>query len=376
MPYIYFGTVFAAALIFLLAGLLLFMQRRKGERSRTILAGMTLLSVFNYIGLLVYFYMDPAYNSGSIMDVPFLLLGIFVTTIYFMYPIEVISPGWITWKRLLKMYMPVIGLWLLYRITLWLGVEYISYKTFGEMAQDIWSFQLIFRIVLALLMFLPALLLYYVPYTRRYNNANYKWMRGYIVAITINMLAYLIVNVIDTFLACSLYVAVSVLCSLYITYQELYVRLIRAQIDLKSQNEHEPQPTVEIEQESVPEFESYTQKASKPKESELFERIEQYMNNTQAWQDPDLSAERLVAALYTNRTSFLKVIQLHGYSSYTSYVNGKRVAEFIQIIDRQRGLNYQQTFFDVGFRSKTTALRNFREITGMIPSEYFKKRKG
>lgn len=169
MPYIYFGTVFAAALIFLLAGLLLFMQRRKGERSRTILAGMTLLSVFNYIGLLVYFYMDPAYNSGSIMDVPFLLLGIFVTTIYFMYPIEVISPGWITWKRLLKMYMPVIGLWLLYRITLWLGVEYISYKTFGEMAQDIWSFQLIFRIVLALLMFLPALLLYYVPYTRRYN---------------------------------------------------------------------------------------------------------------------------------------------------------------------------------------------------------------
>lgn len=64
MQYIYFGTVFAAMLIFLLVAVLLLMQRKRGERSRTILAGMTLLSVVNYISMIVYFYKDPAYTLG------------------------------------------------------------------------------------------------------------------------------------------------------------------------------------------------------------------------------------------------------------------------------------------------------------------------
>lgn len=370
MQYVYFGTVFAAAVIFLLAGLLLFMQRKSGERSRMILAGMSLLSVVNYVGMIVYFFIDPTYVTGSILSVPFLLLGIFVVTIYFMYPVEVISPGWITGKRLLKMYLPVIGLWLLYRATVGLGVEYVSYKTLGEMAEDIGSFQVIFRITLFLLIFLPALLLYYLPYTRRYNNANQKWMHGYIVVVTINMVAYLIVNVYDTFLFCSLYVVVSLLCSLYITYQELYVRLIRQPIGIQING---PGPAVEVGPAPLPKLGGDARQILNPRESDLFERLEKYMNDTQVWQDPDLSVERLVSALYTNRTSLLKAIQQHGYDNYTSYVNGRRVAEFIQIIEQQKSFNYQQTFFDVGFRSKSTALRNFRYITGMIPSEYFKR---
>lgn len=303
------------------------------------------------------------------MAVPFLLLGIFVIIVYFIYPIEVVSPGWITWKRLLKMYIPVIGLWILYRVTLALGVVYTSYKTLGEMAKDVWSFQLIFRIVLALLIFLPPLLLYYVPYTRRYNNTNHKWMHRYIAAVMINMMAYLFVNVIDTFFTCSLYVAISILCSLYITYQELYARLIRQPVGLQPSEDY----LCKLQKEPVPEPERGTHQAPKPKESELFERLEQYVNDTRAWQDPDLSVEKLISVLYTNRTSLLKAIQQHGHGGYTSYVNGKRVAEFIQLVNLQGGFNYQQTFFDVGFRSKTTALRNFKYITGMIPSEYFHK---
>lgn len=366
MQNIYFGAIVTAMTIFMLAGLLLFLQRKRGERSRMILAGMSFLSMINYIGLIVYYYIDPTYCSGTILDIPFLLIGIFVMTIYLMYPIEVISPGWLTWKRLIKMYIPVLGLWLLYRVTLWLGVEYTSYKTIGEMATDIWSFQVIFRILLVLLIFLSTLLLYYIPYTRRYNNTSPKWMRGYIVVVIINMLSYIMVNIIDTFFFCSIYVAISVMCSLYFTYQELFVRLIRQSAPLP---QNKPQPIVEIEHED--ELKINTQQATKTKETELFERLELYMNNTHAWQDPDLSVEKLTSVLYTNRTMLLKAIQEHCYRGYPNYVNGKRVADFINIINKQEVFNYQQTFFDVGFRSKTSALRNFKEITGMTPSEYF-----
>lgn len=375
MQYLYFGTVFSAILIYLLAGLLLLMQRKMGERSRTILAGMTLLSTLNYIGMLAYFYQDPTYGSGSVMDVPFLLVGIFVITIYFMYPIEVVSPGWITWKRLLKMYTPAIGLSLFYYVTLRMGVEYPLYDTIGDLAEDIWSFQVIFRIILALLIFAPTVLLYYVPFTRRYNNTDHKWMRRYITTVTINMIAYLVANIDDSFAVCSAYVVVSILCSMYIIYQELYVRLIRQPMDSilsKPETEIEWQPMVESEPEN--ELTTIKLDSAGQKELALFKRLESYMNSTQAWQDPDLSTDKLASALYTNRTSLLKAIQYHGYSGYVSYVNGKRVAEFIQIVNQQgAACNYRQTFFDVGFRSKATALRNFKDITGVIPSEYFQK---
>lgn len=374
MQYIYFGTIFAAAIIFFLIGLLLFLQRKRGERSRAILAGMTLLSVLNYIGMIVYFYIDPTYSSYSILSVPFLLIGIFVITIYVMYPIEVISPGWLNRKRLLKIYIPVVVLFLFYRLTLWLGVDYPSYQTLGMMMDDIWSFQVIFRIVLAVLIFIPVVLLYYIPYTRRYNNTNHKWIRRYNAAIMINMAAYLFVNTHDTFLVCSLYVAVSVLCSLYIAYQELYVRLIRNPIDLKTTDDNmsklpdNTESTVNTEPNIIVGIDS--------RRVLLFDKLEEYMNKTQAWRDPDLSVVKLSRELHTNRTSLLKAIQQSGCDSYTTYVNGKRIENFIQITKQHNGVgfSYLQTFFDVGFRSKSSALRNFKEITGTIPSDYFKKR--
>lgn len=292
-----------------------------------------------------------------------------------MYPIEVVSPGWITWKRLLKIYAPAIGLALFYYVTLRMGVEYPLYDTVGDMAKDIWSFQVIFRLILALLIFTPAVLLYYVPFTRRYNNTDHKWMRGYITAVMINMIAYLVANIDDSFAVCSAYIVVSILCSMYIIYQELYVRLIRQPIDSilsKPKTEIEWQPMVDGEPEN--ELKTVKLDSAGQKELDLFKRLENYMNSTQAWQDPDLSTGKLASVLYTNRTSLLKAIQNHGYSGYVSYVNGKRVAEFIQIVNQQgAACNYIQTFFDVGFRSKATALRNFKDITGVIPSEYFQK---
>ena len=49
MQYLYIATIFAGALVCLLASILLFVRRKGGERSRVILAVIVLFSVFNYI---------------------------------------------------------------------------------------------------------------------------------------------------------------------------------------------------------------------------------------------------------------------------------------------------------------------------------------
>ena len=357
MQYLYFGTIFAAMIIFLLLSLLLFSQHKEGERSRTLLACMNFISVLNYLNQIIHF--NQNITSPVVMPVELLLLGIFVISTYIMYPIEVISPGWLNWKRVLKLYIPVTVLFVLYEITLALGVVYTPFESVDALMAHIGSFEVIFRIALALLFFLPAVFLYLVPYTRRYNNTNYKWMRGYVIVVVINAIGFLVVINSTLIIVRTLYYAISVSCSLYITYQELFVRLIRL-----PETAHTPAATAGPRVATC-----ITEKAPS-----MFERLEQYVNQSEAWRNPDLSVNDLIGSLSTNRTYLREAIHQNGYESYTSYINRKRIAEFIRIIEQQEGGNYLHTFFDVGFRSKATALRNFREFTGMTPTEYFQKK--
>lgn len=56
MQYLYIATVFAGALVCLLASLLLVVRRKTGERSRVILAVIVFFSVFNYIPRFIALY--------------------------------------------------------------------------------------------------------------------------------------------------------------------------------------------------------------------------------------------------------------------------------------------------------------------------------
>jgi YesN/AraC family two-component response regulator len=115
----------------------------------------------------------------------------------------------------------------------------------------------------------------------------------------------------------------------------------------------------------------FDKSASKTKNEILNERLDAYMKETCAWRNPDLSLNALASALCTNRTTLAQVIQECGYKNYTFYINNLRIRDFIQQVESNQVANFQEAFFDAGFRSRATALRNFRQITGMIPSEYF-----
>lgn len=186
----------------------------------------------------------------------------------------------------------------------------------------------------------------------------------------INMAAYLYVNANDTFLVCSLYVVISISCSLYIAYQELYVRLINCSDDIPlSEDAFEELSPANPELTIAAEADAANADSNR---APLFYKLEEYMNTTKAWRNPDLMVADLTKELYTNRNFLREAIQQQGYINYNSYINTKRIEDFIRITQQQKDTNYTQTFFNVGFRSKTTALRNFKEITGAIPTEYFK----
>jgi AraC-like DNA-binding protein len=134
---------------------------------------------------------------------------------------------------------------------------------------------------------------------------------------------------------------------------------------IQSENEVADDATTLISNEKIP---------VDPKNAILIQRLDTYIKNNNAWRDPDLSLNALAAELCTNRTTLAQAMRENGYENYTNYINRLRIDDFLQQMKTGESENFQEAFFFVGFRSRGTALRNFRQYTGMTPSEYFQKK--
>lgn len=346
-----------AAMAYLIMAIPLLLQRKEGQRSRTILGVLVLVSVFNYslrISSVLY-----GEIPALVVSVPMLLLALFMVTSYILYPIEVIAPGWLKPKRIVLLYSHILIFALIWYVSLKLGVVYEPYHSLVEMLPDIWRFSVWYRLLLAFMMFLPLISIFFVRYKGKYSNTDNEWIRGYVIVFFINTLGYIAVLAYDSIYIATGYYYISVGCELYIVYKELFVRIIK-------RSGEEVLPPISENQKHVDIL------ARSDKNSALFERLDHYIQQGMLWHDPDLSMDALVKQLYTNRTTLSIAIKEHGYDNYSDYINQLRVNEFISLISSGKDKSFLDCFFDVGFRSKSSAFRNFRKVTGMTPSEYFK----
>jgi AraC-like DNA-binding protein len=352
MQYIYLATVFAGALVCLLAALLLFVRRKAGERSRVILSVIVLFSVFNYITRFISICCGE--NPEVVVSAKMLLIAYFMVISYVMYPIEVIYPGWLNLRKIFWLYASWLVLTLIYVVTSLAGVEFATYNSILEMLPSFGHFDVWFRLLIYLLIFSPILSIFFISRSQLYINSDRVWIKKYLIAFFLNIIAYMIVLMFKHPLLDILYYYVSVGCSLYIVYMELFDRLI---VSNKETAKSLPIEKIVIDN----------------KNAVLIDRLNIYLNNSKAWRDPDLTLNALASELFTNRTTLSNTLRESGYENYTHYINRLRIEDFIDQIQNGSWDNYKDAFFFVGFRSRGTALRNFRMFTGKTPSEYFSK---
>lgn len=105
----------------------------------------------------------------------------------------------------------------------------------------------------------------------------------------------------------------------------------------------------------------------------LWDKMQRLMQDKEVWRDPDLTLNQLATMLGSNRTRISKLIQEAGYGGYKDLVNRHRVKAFLRLAESGKMTSIQDAFFSVGYQSKMTALRHFKEYTGMTPTEYLKK---
>lgn len=106
-----------------------------------------------------------------------------------------------------------------------------------------------------------------------------------------------------------------------------------------------------------------------------WEKLVRLMDEEEPWRDPKLTLNALAERMGTNRTRLAQVVQEAGYVNYKDFINRRRIRAFLALVETGQMDSILEAFYSVGYQSKMTALRHFKEYMGITPSEYLRQRK-
>jgi len=322
------------------------------DRSRRIL---TIGAIFS--GVMALFVILGNIAS-SIHELPFFLLQPWIGLLYMsmnivmvLYPISVIKPEWLTPRTGTLLFMPVLLLGILYlfftnRWTLLYAPEHIW--------KNITQPDVIARLVSVFIMIPYCLIPLLLPYKYYKSSAYHRWIVTYSVALIVICATHIALMLTNNGY---LLVLMPILASTFYTFSTEYeleerLRPGKRNADVIQQIEEEAPIT------------------AAPMEQDLWGRICYMMDQEEAWRDPDLSLSSLSKLCATNVTYLGRVIQQETGMGFKEMVNAKRVESVENQIKENPDIDVQTAFFNAGFRSRTTAWRNFKDLTGMSPADY------
>ena len=111
--------------------------------------------------------------------------------------------------------------------------------------------------------------------------------------------------------------------------------------------------------------------------SGLLDKLKFFMEEKEVYTNPQLSLSDMATYLGTNTYYVSKLINEFFSMSFTDYVNGYRVKDFISRVqsNSENGKPFLFTAHLVGFNSKSAFNRAFKKVTKQTPSEYFHQNK-
>lgn len=359
-----------AVCAFLLSTILLCIRRRSDDKSRIYLA-IAFFMAFVSFGLRLSAGYAGRPLTYNVLPIANLYVGLLALMAHFLYPIEVIRPGWLNFRRGILFFSP----WLLLTLLLvCIPFRFTVLTSFTDMIGHIGEFNVWFRLLIVVIGIIPySIMLFRIPYNYKTSSADCRWISTYTAGVQGIGVFYTLFMLTGSMAVSIAHVTYCILFCLFIIYQELFLRInvpvTLREIPVESSVSSDipvPSETLDTPDESIiPE---------KNKKNPLWIRLNELIDREQLWRNPDTNITKLAVLLDTNRNKLTQIIQEQGYDGYKEFINRRRIDEFLKIADSDKYVNVLDTFFKVGYRSKATALRNFKEYTGMLPSEYLQQK--
>lgn len=107
---------------------------------------------------------------------------------------------------------------------------------------------------------------------------------------------------------------------------------------------------------------------------ELYYRVLLVMEKERPFLNPELNISLLAKAVATNRTYLSSAINRMTGSSFSVWLAEYRVNYVIQLMETGGFDNIDELYEQAGFGSKTSFYRQFKQITGLTPKQFVKRR--
>lgn len=335
------------------------LRHETGDNSRWVLALGSFAS-----GLMAGFALVANITKHAVAGAPPTMLSPWIGLIYMslhiimvLYPITVVKADWLNPLRYFFLFLPVavFSIAFLFFIGRWTPLE-----TTADIFANVKKADVLLRLVSQLIMFPYCFILLMLPYSYRKSSADFWWIVNYCFGLTVICVVHIVLVLTN----------LPILMVILPTLAALFYYL---SMDYELGDRLRPGKTTE----KIPEVPEVTPQEVEEKPAQslspefgLWSRITYFMEKEEIWRDPDLSLVSMARRCGTNVTYLNRIIRQETESGFKEMVIQKRVASVVDQLQNNPECDIQEAFFNAGFRSRTTAWRNFKEVMGVTPSEF------
>ena len=293
-------------------------------------------------------------DAYKLLDPLIIIPGFYIFALLLCYIIDLMLPKGLDLKRLFLIFTPsfiVSGVVLYFVIT----GNITSIYSVSRLRLLIANTDVIPRVIF-LFIYLPYNLLL-VVLRFKYKNKNLQKYLDALISLTILLsVSYIFSRGLQFFHAYVIHEVLYILLSISIVYAEHYERLHVPLAKVRNYYSQEQVPT--STQETV---------------ALVAQNLSRLMDDPRFWQDPDLTNDKIVHLVGTNRTYIQHAAKLLGFANLSDMLNRRRIDYVCRQLNLNPNASVQDLFYDAGYRSRTTAWRHFTTIVGCTPTEFVER---
>ena len=337
----------------LVAAVLIYIKRHepKDRSWRYIFTFFTLSALASVVEMFMIMYSAIVLDYYKLLSPSIIIPGFYIFALLICYILELTNPRWLTVMRAIVLFLPSIIL----------AGYVIYYYSIGDIT-NIYSVarikavsdtpNVIARIVFMLVFVLYPIMLVVLRFQWKRPQIQ-KYIDVLILFAALLCVSYILSRGLQIFGGYLLHELLYILITIGVLYFEFYERL------------HIPLETVRTyyEQPEVPNNTLITVNV-------VANNLRELMNDDSVWRDPELTADRVVQLVGTNRTYIQHAARQLGFANLSDMVHRRRVDYICECLRKDPNANIQNIFWDAGYRSRATAWRNFTNIVGCTPTDF------
>ena len=349
MQYLISAILFLMFIGMFTCGVLLWRRRNEtGDRSRHIQAVLSWISSFFSLMFIFRTLHGSLVVNGAYLEPEHTFVPLLCQMTFFLYPLEVIRPVASPARVYSFFFSPLL---LLFMIGMCAGIEYTPIYSRADLLAHISEPNVIFRLFTLVVMLFYAFSLFLVSYNRKKSSADSGFIRNYAIGFCLLGVLHFCAQLSHAYIFILLHHIVWLSFFFSIAYYELHERL------------------------PLPKEEEDANDTAVTARQGIWKRILFIVEENDGWKRPDLGLQQLADELSSNHTYVSEAFKENTGLTFNEYISKRRITYVLDELKRNPNANIHELFSIVGYRQRSTAVRNFQKITGLTPAEYMENYK-